>query len=197
MQNDRSYNETFELSAMRHFWAHGFVATSIRDLVAATGSNKAAIYESYGDKKGLFLACLGTYRDVVVTSAFARVEAAGAGMNEIAAFFEHQIANAERSGLPGPGCLIANSTTELASKDAEVRAFVDRHLSRLGDGFSRALLGTERANAFKRKRARTMGQFLAVSAQGLWSYSKVVATADPLRAYARLLLSITREEMAR
>lgn len=44
--------------AMSLFWGHGCEATLIRDQVAATGINRASIYATLGDKKGLFLAVL-------------------------------------------------------------------------------------------------------------------------------------------
>lgn len=174
---------------MKRFWTFGYEATSIKDLVEATGSNRAAIYSEFGDKKGLLLACLESYRDAVVTPEFSRVESPGAGLDEITAFFEHQIASAEALGLPGPGCLIANCTTEVAPHDKDVRAFVESHLVRLSRGFAMAL-GRAAPSGGARARARALGDVLAVSAQGLWSYSRVVTSARPLRAQARTLLSI-------
>jgi TetR/AcrR family transcriptional regulator, transcriptional repressor for nem operon len=173
-------------AATRRFWFHGYEATSIQDLIEATGSNRAAIYAMFGGKKGLFLACIESYRALVVTPAFAPVEADDAGLAAISAFFETQIAAAEATGLPGPGCLIANSMTEIAPHDADVQALVDAHLDRLRKGFAAALA---REFATPRGKALALGQFLAVGAQGLWSYSRSVADAKPLRAHARLLIS--------
>lgn len=190
MENDRS--ET-RILAMRRFWTHGYEATSVHDLVEATGSNRAAIYGAFGGKRALFLACIQTYRELVVTPAFAPVESEGANLVSVAAFFETQISAAEAMGLPGPGCLIANSMTEVAPHDADVQALVDEHFDRLRRGFAGALVNEFPASA---KRARALGQFLAVSAQGLWSYSRAVTSARPLRAHADHLISLVRTEFA-
>ncbi len=40
------------------FWRKGFEATSIRDLVEATGLNRGSLYNTFGDKAGLFEAAL-------------------------------------------------------------------------------------------------------------------------------------------
>jgi TetR/AcrR family transcriptional repressor of nem operon len=59
MENDHS-GEVAAVAAMRRFWTHGSEATSVQDLVDATGSNRAAIYGTFGGKKGMFLACITT-----------------------------------------------------------------------------------------------------------------------------------------
>src|SRR5215467_9445236 len=51
--------------AMALFWSRGYEATSIRDLVKATGINRGSIYGTFGDKKGLFLAVLDHYGEKV------------------------------------------------------------------------------------------------------------------------------------
>jgi len=47
--------------AMRLFWAHGYEATSMQDLVDGMGINRGSIYSTYGDKRQLFLAALNRY----------------------------------------------------------------------------------------------------------------------------------------
>ncbi|MGB1215804.1 MAG: TetR/AcrR family transcriptional regulator, partial [Pikeienuella sp.] len=37
------------------FWAKGYEATSISDLVAAMGINKGSLYNAFGDKRRLFI----------------------------------------------------------------------------------------------------------------------------------------------
>src|ERR1700722_299427 len=49
--------------AMVVFWRNGFQATSIQDLVEATGVNRGSLYPTFGDKRGLFLAVLKHYSE--------------------------------------------------------------------------------------------------------------------------------------
>ena len=44
--------------AMHAFWTRGYEATSMQDLVAATGVNRASLYATYGDKRALFTAAV-------------------------------------------------------------------------------------------------------------------------------------------
>ncbi len=47
--------------AVEVFWRQGFEATSIQDLVEATGLNRGSLYNTFGDKAGLFEAALERY----------------------------------------------------------------------------------------------------------------------------------------
>ena len=177
MQNDHS-DPTLP-AALDRFWSHGYAASSVRDLIAATGSNRAALYSEFGGKDGLYEACFALYKERVVDPAFRCVEAPGAGLEAIAAFLEHQIAGAERTGFPAPGCLMANALTETAPHDARIRALVERHFDRLRAGFAKAIRhaapkGTPKA------RIDALADFVLISAQGLWSYSRIVDSAAPL-----------------
>jgi len=39
------------------FWARGYEATSVQDLVDALGVNRASLYATFGDKEQLFGRC--------------------------------------------------------------------------------------------------------------------------------------------
>ena len=173
--------------AMHCFWWRGYHDASMADLVDATGVNRQGIYSRFGDKHGLFLATLACYRERVVTPAFARVEAPGAGLEAVAAYLEHQIALAASVGLPGPGCLIANTQAELAAHDAEARRHVEAHDARLRQGFA----GTLRTSGASEAVAAQRAAVLAVAVQGLWSHSRSVSDPGPLRRIAAALVSIT------
>ena len=44
--------------AMLLFWRQGYEATSIRDLIEVTGISSSSLYESFGDKRAIYLAAL-------------------------------------------------------------------------------------------------------------------------------------------
>jgi TetR/AcrR family transcriptional repressor of nem operon len=180
--------------AMALFWARGYYATSIDDLVAATGVSRHGLYAEFGDKRGLFVAVMETYFETVVSPAFSRVEAKGAGFADIRAYFDTQIGLAVAKALPGSGCLVANTMTESGPHEAAFGVLVRRHLDRLEAGFRNAL---QQAAARRRRVADIDGlaRFLTISAQGLWSVSRVTPEAGPLRAYVDYLLRSVEERL--
>lgn len=59
----RSFDADAALAAVQqHFWAHGFAATALDDLAAATGLNRPNLAAAFGDKQALYLAALARYR---------------------------------------------------------------------------------------------------------------------------------------
>ncbi len=191
MPKPRTYDRSELISAaMEQFWVHGFYATSIRDLVDATGVSRHGLYAEFDDKHGIFLAALERYLDSFVREAFGRVEAEEASVGQIRDYFEHLIALAEENGLPGPGCLMANTMVEAGPHETAFKALVERHLERLRSGFERALkTGQECGEVDRALDAKRFAEFLAISAQGLWSASRMITDAAHLRAYVDTLLA--------
>lgn len=182
--------------ALAHFWFHGFASSSLDDLVRATGASRNAIYAEFGSKDGLFEAVMGLYVDTVVTPAFAQVEASGAGLQQIAGYWEFQIARGEQAGLPGPGCLIANMMTERAPQAPEVAKIVMAHIERLRAGFRNALRGQGIAARHRssKQAIEGMATVLAIFSNGLWSFSRVATDARPLRlATKSMITNLTQE----
>src|SRR5882762_1036593 len=52
--------------ALRAFWRNGYEATSLNDLLEATGLARQSLYNTFGDKHGLFLASLRRYTEAGV-----------------------------------------------------------------------------------------------------------------------------------
>jgi len=60
----RQYDPELALAkAAAAFWKHGYAATSLDDLAAATGMNRPSLYAAFGDKRDLYLKTLEYYRE--------------------------------------------------------------------------------------------------------------------------------------
>jgi TetR/AcrR family transcriptional regulator, transcriptional repressor for nem operon len=180
-------------AAMLHFWQNGYHATSMDDLVTATGVNRHAIYSGIGGKSELYRRGFAAYRATIVTPAFSAVEQIDAGLDAIGGFFEFQIARAEAAGLPGPGCFVANAMTETAPHDPQIAEEVAAHNARLKAGFAHALANEN--YSLPPEELEALSDFLVVAAQGLWSMSRAVKSAAPLRAHVSTILSLLRARL--
>ncbi|HEY5957444.1 MAG TPA: TetR/AcrR family transcriptional regulator [Polyangiaceae bacterium] len=62
MARPREFDETEVLDRALHaFWARGYDATSVEDLVEATGLGRASLYGAFGDKEQLFRRVVAHY----------------------------------------------------------------------------------------------------------------------------------------
>jgi TetR/AcrR family transcriptional repressor of nem operon len=91
----------------------------------------------------LFLEALDRYSKLVVPEKLGALESAGAGLAELRAYFDGLVEDlTTREGRMG--CLMVNSTVELAAEDSEVGAVVRGHMARLERNAERALRNAKR-----------------------------------------------------
>lgn len=117
-------------SALGVFWEKGFEATSIQDLVAAMGINKASLYGTYGDKNALYLAALRRYQDVRLGLIAAEFENSPSARDAIAKWLSD---TAKRATGPDRdrGCFCVNASNEMSMRDAAVGAQMQAHGRRI------------------------------------------------------------------
>jgi TetR/AcrR family transcriptional regulator, transcriptional repressor for nem operon len=129
---------------MRAFWEHGYHETSVDDLVSATGVRPGSLYNAFpGGKRGLFLETLARYSKLVVPEKLGALQRPGAGLAELRGYFDGLVDDLSRPE-GRIGCLMVNSTIELAAADSEVGEIVRGHMSRLERNAERALRNAKR-----------------------------------------------------
>ncbi len=130
--------------SMRQFWERGYRDTSVDDLVRATGVRPGSLYNAFhGGKRELFMGSLERYSKLVVPEKMGALEDPGASVAEVRAYFDGLV-----SDLLSPegrmGCLMVNSTVELAAEDSEVARVVRGHMTRLERNATQALRNAQR-----------------------------------------------------
>jgi AcrR family transcriptional regulator len=104
--------------AIRLFSQQGFAATSTDDLMRVMGVGRQSMYDTFGDKRALFLKALDLYVTKSVHAINAELQRPGPGLsavrNALAIF-------AERNDLSSTeGCMGLNAISEFGQRDAEV-----------------------------------------------------------------------------
>lgn len=121
MARPRKFDEEQVLrSATEAFWNSGFAATSLDDLMQATGLGKGSLYGAFGDKQALFQRVLDGYCADATASMRDRLSGPGSSAaGRLRALFE-AVAVAGGPSDPPRACLLAKSTAELAATNAGV-----------------------------------------------------------------------------
>lgn len=124
---------------MRQFWERGYRATSVDDLVRATGVKPGSLYSAFpGGKHALLMGSLERYSKLIVPQKLGDLEAPGASVGQVRAYFDGLVEDL-LSDEGRAGCLLVNSAIETAAADPEVAAVVRGHHARLEHCFTAAL----------------------------------------------------------
>ncbi len=146
---EKSYNSAEVIDRAKHsFWRTGYEATSISQLLSATGLNRGSLYAEFGDKRGLFLAALKAY-DANQRRAFLGDLAANAAPLDAIATAFAAAAEAPKDGHTPAGCLLVNTALEVAPHDPEVRALVNASFAAVERFFAERLQDAQQRDELK------------------------------------------------
>jgi TetR/AcrR family transcriptional repressor of nem operon len=171
MGRPREFDLGTARSAIRdEFWQRGFAATSVDNLLAATGLGKGSFYAAFGDKRAAFLAVLRDYSGEQVEVMRVQCSASPRAIEALRAVVQPD--------LRPRGCFLLNCAFELAPQDAEVSALVH-----------------ETSVAFQAVLADTIRQ--AVAEGDLPASTRPLELAAALLAVAQGLLSLSRAGLSK
>lgn len=137
MARPREFDEDKVIKkAMTIFWERGYDATSIRDLEAATGLSRISIYNTFGDKEGLFLRALDLYHRNA-TLVFEKI--AKGGLEDIERFFEWFARPFHPGASNQSGCLMVNTILDITQVEKAVYEKVEAYRNMLRSAYTRAL----------------------------------------------------------
>lgn len=115
--------------AAEAFWKHGYAATSLDDLVAATGMNRPSLYAAFGDKRDLYLKTLTRYQQQS-RAIGAQITADDPPLRVfLKRFYEAALAIYLESGDEARGCYSISTAPAQAVTDAGVRGFLAASIS--------------------------------------------------------------------
>ncbi len=127
MARQKEFNQEEVLEqAMRLFWENGYKATSIRDLLKATGISSSSLYEAFGDKRGLFLTALARFCALEQASVTQIAASAPTPPVFIEQLFTQLDGTLPMSGFPR-GSLALNAMAEFGTLDTDVTQLLLAH----------------------------------------------------------------------
>jgi len=136
-------------AAMRAFWAHGYEATSLTDLIDATGLQKGSLYKAFGDKHSLFLQCLDHYAQNIMAIQSEALESGATPTESLSAWFDGAIEYAiGEEGRPR-GCFAMNTLVELGPHDAVIGERLIHHKVRFIELISSRIKNGQETGEFR------------------------------------------------
>jgi TetR/AcrR family transcriptional repressor of nem operon len=143
MARTKEFDEEQVLNAAMHvFWELGYDGASLPDILAGTGLSRSSLYETFGDKRALFLKTFQLYTLQARErreSAFADPRGLLAGLSD---YFKKRLAPDMNRDHPS-GCFFTSVSATLKTADEElrdmVRLYADEYEARIREGFARSI----------------------------------------------------------
>ena len=185
MARPREFDEDEVVArAQDQFWTAGYTATSITDLVAATGVSRGSLYGAFGDKRRLFLRALDSYCAGTIAAVHADLDGApGTAAQRLATHMQHV---ADSCGASTRGCFLAKSTAELAAADPDVAVRAERMYGTYEQILVSCLQQAQQHGDLDAQHdPRTAAALLLITIRGMDALGRTGRGADFMRKVAR------------
>jgi len=137
---------------MQAFWAKGYEATSLSDLMDATGLHKGSLYQAFGDKHSLFIQALKRYLSDMRRMKSKVIAEASTPLDGIRAITHGMLDIADGDCTCPKGCLAINTLVELAPHDPEVQEVMNDHIQRMRSSFAETVAHAQEAGQIRTDR---------------------------------------------
>lgn len=175
--------------AVEVFRCKGYTAASMEDLLSAMSIKPGSLYNTFGDKHSLFIQALNRYEARVGKCLFEALDDPNAGLEAIRAVF-HNLIESEVTDPHRAGCLMLNSTLELADHDPEVKALAMQGQQMSVQLFLRALQNAQRKGEIAASTALPdLAVFLVGSIYSVRVMAKLVSDRETLSRMVETALS--------
>ena len=180
------------LAARDTFWRLGFEGTGIADLEAELGIGRKSLYDTFGNKRELYLKALERYADTVIQRICERLENPQASAISNLERTLERLAQHHGSG-ESQGCLLGVAMAQAQHEDEELAQLIRSYLKRLERALERALRqaqqdGDVRSGLSPRDSARS----LVALTQGLALMGRVSEQPATPRSVVRASLAALR-----
>jgi TetR/AcrR family transcriptional repressor of nem operon len=171
--------------AMEVFWTKGYEATSIADLVEATGVQRGSLYAAFGSKHQLYLAALDRYeaeRSAPLGGLLAEVDRHPRPVREVIGDLLFAVVDQGADDTGRRGCMMVNAAAERGGCDREVAERARRAAHTATEVFAALVRRAQaRGEVTDGLDPVAAGRLFTVLVQGL----RIVARTDPDRTGLR------------
>jgi len=175
--------------ALLLFWQKGYVATSMEDIKAATGIKESSLYNTFGNKKALFVEALEAYAS--------RVRANIAGLPakdrpaESIRLLLRQIASQAANHDAAVGCMLMNSALELGPEYQDIVDFVMKQYEGIEKWLHATLVHAQSmGEVSSEKDPETLARFFTYSVQSMFTIARTRPTKEFMNDVVNTTLSL-------
>jgi TetR/AcrR family transcriptional repressor of nem operon len=182
-------------AALSTFWTQGYKATSMTDLMEATGLHKGSLYKAFDDKHDLFMKSLIRYLDGTWTMTQAMLTQAETPLDGLRAWLQGASQLCSKQPIQR-GCMAMNTAIELGPHDVEVAELLRSSHARVSELLTETIRRGQREGQLRTDlTAEQLAKSLFIFTAGLLGTSKILGdTIDSEEMVAAHLQCITPPE---
>ena len=174
--------------AMTVFWRLGYENTSLELLLREMGIAKQSLYDTYGDKRGLYMKALACYRRQT-NDGLRGLFRAGRPVKEVFAKLLFGL-SAESKQQHERGCLLLSANLERDTSDATLAEFLRDNQTEVEGIFREALIRARKAGELSRNAdTKALARFFTVTIQGMRAMARLSSDRKSLEQIARVALA--------
>jgi len=159
-------------AAVNVFWRYGYGHTSLDALMKEMGVARQSLYDTFGDKRSLYLKALEHYRDrnhTMIRGLFCEKKSVKDGFRKLLFDISRETREEHERG-----CLLLSANLELASSDPEIAAFLRQNQKTSESIVTEALKrGQASGEISKNQDAAALAKFFIATIQGMRSLAKL------------------------
>lgn len=161
------------LAAATHvFWGRGYEAASLSELLTAMGISKKSLYDTFGNKRELFLSCLHYYDDNLKLEMSGILNADGSPLGNL-----RKLLDTWRNRIAQPncsGCMLGTNIADFSTEDGEVAEILHQLVREIEKSFHKCLKAAQEAGELNSAaKPRDVARMLVCLTQGMALLSRV------------------------
>ena len=190
MARSKEFDEERALAAaMDVFWRRGYKSTSLEILLREMGIARQSLYDTFGDKRALYLKAMAFYRERTNSSLRQSLSSAPTVKEGFTKVLLGLVAESREQHARG--CLLLSANMERAVDDEEIARFLEDNQAEVEFIFADALrCGLRRDELRAGTDVAALAKFFVATIQGMRAMARLKSDRRALRQVARIALAV-------
>jgi TetR/AcrR family transcriptional regulator, transcriptional repressor for nem operon len=171
---DKQFDTEVALTkAMEVFWAHGYEAASLSELLKHMGIGKKSLYDTFGNKQSLFLKALDYYAHTTIRDLRSRLSADASPLANLKSLLLDLLDTYSKPN--SYGCMLGTNIADFNTDDEAVSKVMRVYLQQVEDVFTTALTRAQTTGELSpATNPRNLARLLLCTTQGMALLSRVM-----------------------
>ncbi|WP_421595597.1 TetR/AcrR family transcriptional regulator [Rahnella sp. PD4] len=180
--------------ALNLFWRHGYEATSLADLVEATGAKAPTLYAEFGNKEGLFRAAVEHYLKNFYEKSSCLLSRTDLSVEDTVGRYLRAIVELFTDCDTPSGCFMISASSGMSSSSADIAEMLRaRHLSQERTLFEYFEKKKHSGDLTAASDCALLAKYLACTIQGFSVQARDGASADELNRLIDVVMNLWPE----